>query len=169
MAPQMAKATINSYKYGDTGRRIHVDRQRRKFIFYSLIWATALLGYENAKASDRDHPAHFLDEERRKITDYYRPASGNKKGKSKGLPPGLAKRGGNLPPGLQKHIEKNGQLPPGLQKRLEPLPTDLSRELPRLPDYWERVIVERDVILLDRRTNRILDIIEDVIALATGQ
>jgi hypothetical protein len=41
--------------------------------------------------------------------------------------------------------------------------------LPRLPDYWERVIVDRDVILLDRRTNRILDIIEGVVALATGQ
>jgi len=146
-----------------------VDRQRRKFIFSSLIGVIALLGYGRVKASDRDHPARFLDEERRIIADYYHPASGKKKGKSKGLPPGLAKRGGNLPPGLQKHIEKNGQLPPGLQKRLEPLPTDLSRELPRLPDYWERVIVDRDVILLDRRTNRILDIIEDVITLATGQ
>jgi hypothetical protein len=44
----------------------------------------------------------------------------------------------------------------------------LSRQLPPLPEHWERVIVERDVILLDRRTNRILDIIEDVIALVTG-
>ena len=31
------------------------------------------------------------------------------------------------------------------------------------------VIVERDVVLIDRRTNRILDIIEDVLGLATGQ
>jgi len=142
---------------------------RRKFIFSSLIGATALFGCGYARAFEREHPAHFLDEERRMITEYYRPAAGKKNGKSKGLPPGLAKRGGNLPPGLQKHIEKNGRLPPGLQKRLEPLPTDLSRRLPRLPDHWERVIVERDVILLDRRTNRILDVIEDVIALATGQ
>lgn len=119
------------------------------------------------RALDRDRPARFLDEEQRIIREYYRPTS--KKGKSKGLPPGLAKRGGNLPPGLQKHLEKNGQLPPGLQKRLEPLPSDLIRQLPRLPDYWERVIVDRDVILLDRRTNRILDIIEGVVALATGQ
>jgi hypothetical protein len=88
---------------------------------------------------------------------------------AKGLPPGLAKRGGKLPPGLQKHLDKNGTLPPGLQKRLEPLPQDLDSRLPRLPDYWERVILERDVILVDRRTNRILDIIENVIGLATGQ
>jgi hypothetical protein len=126
-----------------------------------------MLEHGPAQALDREHPARFLDEERRMITEYYRPEK--KKGKSKGLPPGLAKRGGNLPPGLQKHIEKNGQLPPGLQKRLEPLPSDLSGRLPRLPDHWERVIVERDVILLDRRTNRILDIIEDVIALTTRQ
>ena len=117
-------------------------------------------------ALDANRPAHFLPEERRMIEDYYRQG---KKGKAKGLPPGLAKRGGNLPPGLQKHLEKNGQLPPGLQKRLEPLPADLDRRLPRLPDYWERVVVERDVILIDRRTNRILDIIENIVALATGQ
>jgi len=41
--------------------------------------------------------------------------------------------------------------------------------LPRLPDNWQRVVVERDVILLDRRTNRILDIIENVVDIVTGQ
>jgi hypothetical protein len=80
----------------------------------------------------------------------------------------LAKRGGNLPPGLQKQLDKNGRLPPGLQKRLEPLPVDQDRRLPRLPKYWERVILERNVILIDRRTQRILDIIENVVGLATG-
>jgi hypothetical protein len=30
-------------------------------------------------------------------------------------------------------------------------------------------VLERDVILLDRRSNRILDIIENIVALATGQ
>jgi hypothetical protein len=66
-------------------------------------------------------------------------------------------------------LYKNGQLPPGWQKRLEPLPVELDHRLPRLPEYWERVVLERDVILIDRRTNRILDIIENVIAVATGQ
>jgi hypothetical protein len=115
---------------------------------------------------DTRRPDRFLPEERRAIEDYYRQAHS---GKGKGLPPGLAKRGGNLPPGLQKHLQRNGELPPGLQKRLEPLPVDLDRRLPRLPEYWERVVLERDVILIDRRTNRILDIIENIVALATGQ
>ena len=33
----------------------------------------------------------------------------------------------------------------------------------------EGSVLERDVILIDRRTNRILDIIENIAALATGQ
>lgn len=148
-----------------TGRK-RVDKQRRAFIIFSGFAAASFLNPRSGLARDTGREPYFLAEERRIIEQYYRRG---KKGKAKGLPPGLAKRGDNLPPGLQKHLEKNGQLPPGLQKRLEPLPADLDRQLPRLPEYWERVIVERDVVLLDRRTNRILDIIEDVLALATGQ
>ncbi|HEU5462866.1 MAG TPA: hypothetical protein VFV82_01980 [Candidatus Binatia bacterium] len=125
-----------------------------------------VLAPASAGARDGSGPSRFSDAERRIIAEYY--GRGNQS-KPKGLPPGLAKRGGNLPPGLQKQLARNGQLPPGLQKRVEPLPLELSRQLPPLPEYWERVIVERDVILLDRRTNRILDIIEGVIALATGK
>jgi hypothetical protein len=143
-----------------------MDRQRRSLLKFSLFAAATVWCGSTALARDVNRPSYFLPDERRMIEEYYRRS---KKGKSKGLPPGLAKRGGNLPPGLQKHLQKNGQLPPGLQKRLEPLPVDLDRRLPRLPDYWERVVLERDVILIDRRSNRILDIIEDVIALATGQ
>jgi hypothetical protein len=143
-----------------------MDKQRRTFLMLSLCAAASYFGQASVAAADAKRPAHFLAEERRIIEQYYRRG---KKTKRKGLPPGLAKRGGNLPPGLQKQLEKNGKLPPGLQKRLEPLPVDLDRRLPRLPGYWERVIVERDVILIDRRTNRILDIIEDVIDLATGR
>jgi hypothetical protein len=128
--------------------------------------ATLLWNLPPVTALGSNRPEHFLAEERRIIEEYYHKGS---KRKQKGLPPGLAKRGGNLPPGLQKHLDKNGRLPPGLQKRLEPLPVDLDRRLPRLPEYWERVILERDIILIDRRTERILDIIENVIALSQGR
>ena len=121
-----------------------------------------LLCVAAALALNKDHPAYFLPEERRIIYQYY-----HRDSPSKGLPPGLAKRG-KLPPGLQKHLDKNGKLPPGLQKRLEPLPRDLEVRLPRLPEHWERVILQEHVILIDRRTQRILDIIENVIGLATG-
>lgn len=143
-----------------------MDNRRRLFLKLSLWIGASAFDSARALALDPNHPAHFLTEERRIIEQYYRQGE---KGKAKGLPPGLAKRGGNLPPGLQKHLEKNGQLPPGLQKRLEPLPVDLDRRLPPLPDDWERVILENDVILIDRRTNRVLDIIENIIGLATGR
>lgn len=145
------------------GTSIVLRRAREQLFFLSLA-AVSLLGVGSTIAFAKDRPAYFLPEERRIIENYYRSA-----GPSKGLPPGLAKRGGKLPPGLQKHLDKNGTLPPGLQKRLEPLPRDLDARLPRLPDYWERVILERDVILVDRRTNSILDVIENVIGLATGE
>jgi hypothetical protein len=132
----------------------------------SLFAAASLWNCVPVRALDTNRPSHFLAEERRIIEEYYHRGA---KPKQKGLPPGLAKRGGNLPPGLQKQLDKNGRLPPGLQKRLEPLPVDLDRRLPRLPEYWERVILERDIILIDRRTERILDIIENVVALSQGR
>jgi hypothetical protein len=129
------------------------------FVAFVCIY---LLGVVTALAANKDRPAYFLPEERKIIYEYYHRGS-----PSKGLPPGLAKKG-KLPPGLQKHLDKNGKLPPGLQKRLEPLPRDLEVRLPRLPEYWERVILQEHVVLIDRRTQRILDIIENVIGLATG-
>ncbi len=143
-----------------------MNKQRRIFLQLSLITTAAAVTGRLAYPLDTKRPDRFTVEERRIIEEYYHKAT---KSKAKGLPPGLAKRGGNLPPGLQKKLERDGQLPPGLQKRLEPLPNDLSHRLPRLPEYWERVIIDRDVVLLDRRTNRILDIIENVIDLVSGR
>jgi hypothetical protein len=137
----------------------------RTGLFLTLLVGASWLGPPSAIAlNERNRPAHFLPEERRIIIEYFRQPP-----PSKGLPPGLAKRHGNLPPGLQKHLAKNGRLPPGLQKKIKPLPRDLHARLPRLPDIWETVIVERHVILIDRRSQRILDIIENVIGLATGR
>ena len=92
------------------------------------------------------------------IRDYYHDQYSN-------LPPGLAKRGGNLPPGLQKHLERDGTLPPGLQKRVTPFPVELERRLPRLPSGCgcSRVLIGQIAIILDRRSQRIMDIIHDVL------
>lgn len=85
---------------------------------------------------------------------------GKSKGKSKGLPPGLAKRD-QLPPGLQRQLERNGRLPAGLAKR--DLPADLMSRLPRRADNQEVTVVEGDVVLLDKATGVILDVIKDVV------
>lgn len=98
----------------------------------------------------------FSVHDRDMIRDYYRDRNSN-------LPPGLAKRGGNLPPGLQKHLERDGTLPPGLQKRVQPFPPELERRLPRLPETYARVTLGVDILILDRRTQRIMDIVHDIL------
>jgi len=82
------------------------------------------------------------------------------KGKSKGMPPGLAKRD-SLPPGLQKQLDKNGRLPPGLAKR--DLPSDLASKLPQRAADQNVVVIEEDVVLMDKATGVILDVIKDVV------
>lgn len=98
----------------------------------------------------------FGSRDREIIRDYYRNQYSN-------LPPGLAKRGGNLPPGLQKHLERDGTLPPGLQKRIQPFPYELERRLPPLPADYRRVTLGVDILIVNRKTQRIMDIAYDIL------
>ncbi len=68
-----------------------------------------------------------------------------KKKKKKHLPPGLAKR---------------DKLPPGLQGRY--LPAELERRLSPLSGSYARVVIGSDLVLLNRDTNIILDILYDI-------
>lgn len=79
-----------------------------------------------------------------------------------GLPPGLAKRE-RLPAGLERQLAKNGNLPPGLEKRIHSFPLELEHLLPELPKGVIRVIIGVDIILLDKTSNTILDIIREVL------
>lgn len=92
------------------------------------------------------------DRDRVLIEDYYKKSGKHRKG----LPPGLAKRGGNLPPGLARR----DKLPPGLQG--EPLPYDLEGKLTRLPSSYVRVRVGQDIVLMDRHTRVLVDVIYGV-------
>ena len=116
----------------------------------------------------------FTESERQLISEYYRKHRQDndyadegkgkhkkKKGKKqKGLPPGLAKKQ-QLPPGLQKQLERNGTLPPGLAKR--ELPQDLEYRLPPVPEGMERVIADTNVILVEKASGIIRDIIKDIV------
>ena len=93
---------------------------RRVLLGLLLVPVSALAapqgkGKGHQKAS-QSSPAElrFRSQDVRVIVDYFHPASG--------LPPGLAKRDGDLPPGLEKQLRRNGKLPPGLQKKLAPFP-----------------------------------------------
>lgn len=72
--------------------------------------------------------------------------------KRKGLPPGLAKRGGKLPPGLARR----DRLPSGLEG--DPLPADLERRLTPLPVGYVRLRIGADIVLMDGRTRVIMDV-----------
>ncbi len=111
------------------------------------------------------HPQGLLGKlERDLIKDYFaaRPSESkpNKgKGKQKGVPPGLAKRA-RLPPGLQQRLVKTGRLPPGLQRKR--LPEELEARLPKLPPGQERVLVDNDLLLIERASGVILDRLPDL-------
>lgn len=96
----------------------------------------------------------FTNRDRSLIDDYF-----SRGRKHKRTPPGLAKRS-KLPPGLQRQLERNGKLPPGLQGR--GLPGDLESSLSRLPGGYVRLIVGADVVLMNKKTRVVVDIIKGI-------
>ncbi len=118
----------------------------------------------------------FGDDDHRIIKNYYereiiekanekaaKEGKGHGKGKKqKGLPPGLAKKN-KLPPGIQKQLERGAILPVELQKEMQPLPRDLEIRLKPLPSPNQvRVTVGTDILIMDKETRKILDVMRDV-------
>lgn len=87
----------------------------------------------------------FGADEAQTITDYYRgrPAQGS------------------LPPGIAKNLARGKPLPPGIAKKY--LPGDLTARLPRLDDRYLRVVVGRDVLLIEAGSGLILDVLKSVL------
>ena len=144
------------------------------FSFISLL-SFSLPSYADAEVTkavlDKAIEGGFSELEKQIIEKYFKKAKTesteteeknkkNKKKKNKELPPGLAKKD-KLPPGLAKQLEKNGTLPPGLAKR--DLPDDLNAELPDPVEGLERTIVDNAVVLVEKTTGRIVDILKDVV------
>ncbi len=125
----------------------------------------------------------FGDDEQSTIRDYYgreiiekareQEVKGQGKGKGKGhgkgkkgLPPGLAKKN-KLPPGIAKQLERGAVLPAELEKEIQPLPRDLEVRLKPLPSSNQvRVTVGTDILIMDKDTKKIIDVMRDVALLA---
>jgi hypothetical protein len=108
-------------------------------------------GHDKHKDDDRDdHDAYRYDQHEQAIRGWY-----SEKGSH--LPPGLAKKD-RLPPGLEKQLIRNGTLPPGLQKRFYPAPVELERQLPPPPPGCQHVLISGHIVLLNRKTNLIVDV-----------
>ncbi len=116
-------------------------------------------GKGKGKGKGRDAAAPsgrlFTDDERRRISDWAR------RQPTSNLPPGLAKRGGSLPPGLEKQLRRNGQLPPGLDKRQwSDFPPDLVAALPPLPPEYDRGFIAGRAAIVFRNTRIVVDIFQ---------
>jgi hypothetical protein len=97
-----------------------------------------------------DEAYYYGDRDQEELRGWYNVHESN-------LPPGLAKKD-HLPPGLEKQLVRRGTLPPGLQKKIQPVPVDLERRLPPPPPDCANVLVGGHIVLLNRRTNIVVDI-----------
>ena len=108
-------------------------------------------GHDKHDGDDNRDEHYYNDHDRESMRCWYEDHQNN-------LPPGLAKRD-QLPPGLEKQLVRRGTLPPGLQKRLQPCPENLERRLPPPPPECDHVLVGGHIVLLNRRTNVVVDIV----------
>ena len=108
-------------------------------------------GKGHDKHSDDDAKDYYKDHDRETMRGWYDQHENN-------LPPGLAKKD-RLPPGLERQLVRRGTLPPGLQKRLQPCPRDLERQLPPPPPECAHVLVGGHIVLLNQRTNVVVDFV----------
>jgi Ni/Co efflux regulator RcnB len=102
---------------------------------------------------DRDHRGWYSQHDRDELRVWYRERQDDGD-----LPPGLAKRD-ELPPGLERQLRIRGELPPGLRRKMRPCPPELVRELPPPPPDCEHVVIGGNIVLWNRRTNIVLDVV----------
>lgn len=138
----------------------------RKFTLIAVMaMAVGVAGWAAASrtADAASVEVSFSLKERQVITNFFAGSGGgggddqDGKGKKKkkknkgvgnqGIPPGLAKKGGALPPGIAKRQ----------------LPNNLLAQLPPPPRGYERVIVDKDVLLVHIATQVVHDVLEHVL------
>jgi hypothetical protein len=55
---------------------------------------------------------------------------------------------------------RNGELPPGLEHEIQPLPRALDVRLSAVDVAWRRGFIDGKVVTWDRKSRRVVDIIE---------
>jgi len=107
-------------------------------------------GHDKHHGDDDDRDNYYYKHHEKDIRGWYSENEGH-------LPPGLAKKD-HLPPGLEKQLVRKGTLPPGLQKKVHNCPVELERQLPPPPPETRHVLVGGNIVLLNRKTNVVVDI-----------
>src|SRR6267378_3999346 len=62
----------------------------------------------------------------------------------------------------QYYSNRGSNLPPGLAKRVQPCPVELERQLPPLPTEYRRGVIGAHIVIFNRNTNVIVDVLKDV-------
>lgn len=142
----------------------------RKFTLMAVMAiAVGIAGWAiaNSAANAQSFEVSFSLKDKQVITDFFASSDGgdggsdqggqgkgkkDKKKKNKGvgnqgIPPGLARKGGALPPGIAKRQ----------------LPGSLIAQLPPPPQGFEHVIVDKDVVLVNIATQVVHDVISHVL------
>ncbi len=113
---------------------------------------TTRYGDVRVHGPDYDVRVVFTDSDRRILRDHYRVDT-------RGLPPGLAKKG-KIPPGHAYKMQRQHPLPPDV--RWSYLPPDVERRLSRLPDGYARVLIGADIAILHTRTRVVVDLLDNI-------
>jgi len=98
----------------------------------------------------------FGYDDERTIRRYY---SKKRRGKRHHMPPGLAKKNWSHP-GVQNYLQKGSHLPEHLDRI--PLPEGLEGQLSRPPRGYIRLKVGGDIVLMDKKTEVVIDIVRDI-------
>ena len=137
----------------------------RRWMSLLLLSTIALTGVSRAHGQGRGHGHdrdgdddqgrhhYYSDHDRDSMRDWYHDHDRDDR-----LPPGLAKRD-QLPPGLERQLRVRGTLPPGLRKKMRPCPEEIERRLPPPPQGCEHVVIGGHVVLMNRSSYVVMDII----------
>ncbi|HSE49256.1 MAG TPA: hypothetical protein VLA96_08630 [Terriglobales bacterium] len=143
--PPVAAASDRAAKHRAAPRDLVADAREKP-------WATDASAAEEVWERD---PIAFSARDRATIRRHYR-AAGQRR------PAGATKQTGKLSPGLRKQLRRNALLSPRLQQRLEPLDGEVERTLNPLPWGYSRGLIGKDALIVEGRTQRVMDIIRDV-------
>ena len=114
---------------------------------FSEVERKLILAYYDGKYGSRERDDRYQDDR----DDFNRGKKNimkhKRRGHSKGLPRGIAKK-----------LERGGPLPPGLAKKQ--LSTDLRNLLPPVRAGFERAEIDGEVVLIEIASQRIADVIE---------
>jgi hypothetical protein len=125
------------------------------------VFLLTLAAFRPAMAGELGVGVVFSEDEVKIISAWYRDHEGHYAHEDHGAKPGKTGKSKGLPPGIAKNLDRGKPLPPGIAK--QQLPTGLIASLPPVHSGYERVIIDGRVVLVEIATQVIHDVLMDVV------